>query len=97
MSGKKIWNYIVSNPDTPTLEFPLHFGPDGLKNIDYGMYNVQNYVGVKIGYWDYPNKDFAITVPLKDVQWPGGREIAPNDSRPVLTIALLYPSMNVFG
>ncbi|OMJ76504.1 hypothetical protein SteCoe_24126 [Stentor coeruleus] len=90
-SGPDLFNYITSNPETPTLAFPLKFTSNGLKKPSYDLYNIVNFAEIKVGSWDPDTSDFTFNENF-EILWPGFTTIIPNDTIPIVQLGLLYPA-----
>ena len=49
-SGTQLVTYIKSGPNVPTVKETLVFGADGVRIKTYGLYNVQSFEEIKVGY-----------------------------------------------
>lgn len=90
-SGSDLFNYIILNPETPTLDFPLRFTSNGLKNPSYDLYNIVNFAEIKVGSWDPNSLDFTFNE-NSQILWPGFTTTVPNDTIPIVQLGLLYPA-----
>ncbi|CAG9309903.1 unnamed protein product [Blepharisma stoltei] len=94
ISGKAIVNYILTNPSTPTLDYPIKFDTNRMKVPSYSIYNIQNFQEYYVGYWNLAGRSVTIK---NTIIWPGFTTTVPNDKIPLLTICLLYPAHDQDG
>lgn len=95
-TGTALFEYIVSNPATPSLEYSLHFTSAGVKISKYFIYNIVNFAAFKVGYWDSLLHKIVLDQGI-DITWPGFTKEIPNDTVPILQLALLYPAHDNSG
>ena len=95
-SGTDLYNYIISNPSTPSLPYPLHFDSTGVKAPRYLVYNIVNFAQILVGYWDSAQNKIVLDQG-KAITWPGFTTVTPNDLVPIIQLALLYPALNNEG
>lgn len=91
IAGSYIRTYLLSNPDTPSLPFRLHFDSYGIKKTYYNIYNMADFYLRNVGYWDEDGRKAKITVEIGSIMWPGFSNIIPNDKVPIIQIGLLFP------
>jgi len=91
IGGYDLKAYMMTNPATPTLPYPLHFDSSGKKQSSYSLFNMQEFVPYKVGYWDQSSRKIVITNEEASIIWPGLGTSVPDDQTPIIKIGLLYP------
>jgi ABC-type branched-subunit amino acid transport system substrate-binding protein len=95
-TGTNLYKYIMSNPSTPTLPYPLNFDSKGLKSVIYQLYNIINFAELNVGYWDPTSRTYAM-YPDQQITWPGFTHALPNDTISIIQLGLLYPGHDNSG
>ncbi|OMJ78302.1 hypothetical protein SteCoe_21897 [Stentor coeruleus] len=90
-SGTDLFKYILSNPESLTLDYELHFTKDGLKKSTYDLYNIVNFSEIKVGSWNPDTHMFQLSENF-NIIWPGFTTDIPNDVIPIIQLGLLYPA-----
>lgn len=91
LSATELFEYILSNPATPTLDWPLHFDSAGVKCAYYDIYNMQDFLLRKLGSWGSGQREIVYTVDESTIIWPGFSSTAPSDKFLTMKLGLLYP------
>lgn len=87
----------MKNTSPDNLPYKLHFDAQGIKSTYYDLYNIKDFVEMKVGRWDSLSREVQITVPDGTITWPGFDTAIPDDKVPIIKIGLLYPSVNEYN
>ena len=90
-TGTDLYNYIMTNPSTPSLPYSLKFDRTGVKAPNYLVYNIVNFAEILVGYWDSSQGKVVLNEGMY-ITWPGFTRATPNDLVPIIQLALLYPA-----